>query len=135
MRRRRGAVLDEQRTCVCRGAADNHGSGIVRCKARCIFKAFPASAVSARNMIHIFYTAKRPSVNAVTSAGEGESGLMARTGVEVLPSHCHVSDKEQHTLHGTPWSWRGDSAEDLLKYTHPGLHQPTCFVLEILMLC
>lgn len=88
MHRQRGAVLDEQRTCVSWRAADNHGSGIVRCKARYIFKAFPASAVAARNMIHIFYTSKRPSVNAVTSVEEWESDPKPKTGVEALPSHC-----------------------------------------------
>lgn len=92
MHRQRGAVLDEQRTCVSQRAADNHGSGIVWCKARYIFKAFPGSAVSARNTIHIFYMSKRPSVNAVTSVGEGESDPMPRTGVEMLPGHCLVSE-------------------------------------------
>ena len=102
MHRQRGAVLDEQRTCVSQCAADNRGLGIAWCKARYIFKALPASAVSARNMIHIFCTSKRPIVSAVTSAGEGKSDPMPRTHVEVLPGHCHVSDEEQCTLHGTP---------------------------------
>lgn len=67
-----------------------------------MFEAFSASAVSARNVIRIFYTPKRPSVNAVTSVGEGESDPMPRTGVQALPSRCCVGDEEQCTLHGTP---------------------------------
>lgn len=97
MRRQCGAVLDEQRTCVSQCAADNHGSGNAWCKARYIFKAFPAPAVSAKNMIYIFYTSKRPSVNAGTSVEEGESDPMPRTSLGTLPSHCHVSDEEHYT--------------------------------------
>lgn len=97
MRRQCGAVLDEQGTCVSLCAADNHGSGNAWYNARYIFKAFPASAVSARNMIHIFYTSKRPSVNAGISVGEGESDPMPRTGLGTLPSHCRVSD-EKHCM-------------------------------------
>lgn len=135
MHRERGAVLDEQRTCVSQRAADDRGSGITWCKARYIFKAFPASAVSARNMTHVFYASKRPSVNAVTSAGEGESDPLLRTSVEMLPGHRCVSGEERCTLPSTPWRWRGGSAEDLLKYTHPGLDRLTCVVLAILLLC
>lgn len=102
MHRQHGAVLDEQRTRVSQCAADNCRSGVAWCKGRYKFKAFSASAVSARNVIHIFYTSKRPSVNAVMSAGEGESDPMPRTGVQALPSSYWVSDEEQCTLHGTP---------------------------------
>lgn len=48
MRRQRGAVLDEHRTCASQCDADDCGSGVARCKARYVLKAFPSSAVSAR---------------------------------------------------------------------------------------
>lgn len=57
---------------------------------------------------------------------------MFRICVEVLRGHCHISDEDQGTLHGTTWCWRGASAEDLANTPIPGL---TCFVLEILSLC
>lgn len=101
MHRQRGAVLDEQSTCVSQCAADRCRSGIGWCKARYIFKVFLASVLSARNMMHIFSTSKKHAVNAVISAGEGESDPMPRTGVKVLASHCSVSDEEQYTLHSS----------------------------------
>lgn len=53
--------------CVSQCAADDCASSNAWCKVRYTesLKAFPASTVSARNMIHVFCMSKRPSVNAV----------------------------------------------------------------------
>lgn len=55
MHRQRGAVLDEQRTCVSQHVAEGCGSGVLWCKAWYVFKAFPASATFAKNLMHISY--------------------------------------------------------------------------------
>lgn len=118
-------------------AADSCGSAMAWCKARYIFKAFPASPLSARGMIHTFYISKRPRINAVTSAGEEELDPIPRTpcsgpvlkcsvitaiSVIRISAHCMAPhDAEEVTV--------------LRICANTPITDWTCFVLEILSLC
>lgn len=57
---------------------------------------------------------------------------MFRICIKVLHGHCHISDKDQCTLHGTPWCWKETVLRICANTPMPGL---SCFVLEILSLC
>lgn len=118
-------------------AADSCGSAMAWCKARYILKAFPASALSARSMIHAFYISSRPRINAVTSAGEGELDPMPRTPHPGPVWKCSVVTAISVTRISAHCLAPHDAEEETVLRTCANAPTPglTCFVLEILSLC